>query len=237
MNRQTWVRLFLIVFLFDLTVLAADPPNQLTEEEKANGWKLLFDGKTSAGWRSFKKTSFPDKGWVIEDGWLHCLGNGGGEIITDAEFTDFDVQWEWKQGPRGNSGVKYFVSEKSDSPVGHEYQLIDEEGEPDAKKGDGKRVTGAFYDVFKPGVQTSKLPPGAVNHSRITVKGNHVVHWLNTWKILEYECDSADLKQALAQSKFKDRPDFGKKITGHILLQDHHTEIWFRNLKIRELKK
>jgi hypothetical protein len=202
----------------------------------AQGWKLLFDGKSLAGWRSFKKPSFPAKGWAVEDGWLHCLGTGGGELITDAEFSDFDLQWEWKQSPRGNSGVKYFVTEKRDTPIGHEYQMIDEEGEPDAKKGNGKRVTGAFYDVIKPGVETSRLPLGAVNHSRIVVRGNHVEHWLNTWKILEYECGSADLKKALAESKFKDRPDFGNKINGHILLQDHHTEIWFRNVKIRELK-
>jgi hypothetical protein len=113
--------------------------------------------------------------------------------------------------------------------------LIDEEREPDAKQGDGKRVTGAFYDVLKPTVRTTHLVPGEINHSRIRVQGNRVEHFLNQWKILEYECGSKELKDALAQSKFKDTPDFGIKIKGHILLQDHHTEVWFRNVKIREL--
>ena len=210
-------------------------PNQLTDEEKKEGWTLLFDGKTTNGWRSFKKSTFPEKGWAVEDGWLHCLGTGGGEIITDKQFTDFEFQWEWKLSQRGNSGVKYFVTEQRERPLGHEYQLIDENNEPDAKQGSGKRVTGSFYDVIKPGIETTKLPVGAINSSRIVVRGNHVEHYLNTWKILEYECGSEDLKKALAQSKFKDTADFGKKIKAHILLQDHHTEIWFRNIKIREL--
>src|SRR5580765_7992061 len=107
--------------------------NQLTEQEKAAGWKLLFDGKSKDGWRSFKKKSFPAKGWVVEEGWLHCSGVGGGDIITDAEFTDFELEWEWKQAPRGNSGLKYFITETRNSAVGHEYQLIDEAQEPDAK--------------------------------------------------------------------------------------------------------
>src|SRR5438477_1367958 len=127
----------------------AAAPNQITEEEKAAGWRLLFDGKTTEGWRTFKKSSFPAKGWSVEEGWLHGLAKGGGDIITDAEFEDFELQWEWKQAPKGNSGVKYFVSETRDSPIGHEYQMIDEEGEPDAKQARGKRVTAAVYDVLK----------------------------------------------------------------------------------------
>src|ERR1039458_9785438 len=90
------------------SMLSAAPANQLTDKEKSAGWKLLFDGKTTQGWRTFKKQTFPDKGWVVEDGWLHCLGKGGGDIITDAEFNDFELQWEWKLAPVGNSGVKYF---------------------------------------------------------------------------------------------------------------------------------
>ena len=217
-------------------LLAADPPpNQVSEYEKASGWKLLFDGQTTKGWRSFKGTSFPEKGWVVENGWLHCLGKDSESIITEKQYTDYELQWEWKLAPKGNSGVKYFISEKRDKAVGHEYQLIDEEGEPDAKQGDGKRVTASFYDVLKPAVQTSKLEPGMVNTGRIIVRGNRVEHWLNSWKVLEYECGSEQLKQALAQSKFKDMTEFGNKITGHILLQNHHTEVWFRNIKIREL--
>jgi len=113
--------------------------------------------------------------------------------------------------------------------------LIDEAGEPDAKRGEGKRITAAFYDVLKPTAKGEPKPPGEVNQSRILVQGNHVEHWLNGTKVLEYECGSDALKEAVAQSKFKNTAAFGEKIKGHLLLQDHHTEIWFRNLKIREL--
>ena len=212
----------------------AAAPNQLTDKEKANGWILLFDGKTTDGWRSFKKQTFPQKGWVVEDGWLHCLGNGGGDIITDAEFTDFDLQWDWKQAPAGNSGVKYFITEERASAIGHEYQMIDEEKEPDAKLADGKRVTASFYDVLKP-TKVATKPPGETNHSRILVKGNHVEHWLNGEKVLGYECGSDALKAAIAQSKFKTTAGFGDKIKAHILLQDHHSQVWFQNIKLRPL--
>lgn len=203
------------------------------DAEQAPGWKPLLDGTTN-GWRSFKKQSFPAKGWVVEDGWLHCLGQGGGDIITDAEFGDFELQWEWKQAPGGNSGLKYFITETRNSAIGHEYQMIDEEREPDAKLAEGKRVSGSFYDVLKP-VSVATRPAGETNQSRILVQGNHVEHWLNGAKVLEYECGSAALKAALAQSKFKNTPGFGNKIQGHILLQDHHSQAWFRGLKIRPL--
>jgi len=225
----------LALSLLSVSVASGATPNQLTEEDKAAGWKLLFDGKTTQGWHSFKKTSFPAKGWIVEEGWLHCLGKGGGDVITDAEFDDFELVWEWKQAPGGNSGVKYFVTETRDSPIGHEYQMIDEEGEPDAKQAAGKRVTAAFYDVLKLDRRAPTKPPGETNHSRIVVQGNHVQHWLNGAKVLEYSCSSEALKIAVAESKFKDVPGFGNKIKGHILLQDHHSEVWFCNLKIREL--
>ena len=225
----------LALFFIALCSSSAATPNQLTAEEKAAGWKLLFDGKTTNGWRSFKKTSFPARGWVVEDGWLHCLGNGGGDIITDAEFDDFELEWEWKQAPGGNSGLKYFVTETRDSALGHEYQMIDNDGEPDAKQAGGKRVTASFYDVLKLDRAAAPDPPGETNHSRILVQGDHVEHWLNGLKVLEYSCSSDALKTAVAQSKFKDVPGFGDKIKGHLLLQDHHSEVWFRSLKLRPL--
>ena len=217
-------------------LLLAATPNQLSEEEKAAGWKLLFNGNNLDGWRSFKKPSPPGKGWAAEDGWLHCLGKGGGDIISDREFNDFELDWEWKLSPKGNSGVKYFVTETRGSALGHEYQMIDEEGEPDAKQAKGKRVTSSFYDVLKLERLAPTKPIGETNHSRIVVQGNHVEHWLNGAKVLEYSCGSGALAAAVAQSKFKDVADFGKKIKGHILLQDHHTQVWFRNIRIRELK-
>jgi hypothetical protein len=214
--------------------LSAAPANQLTEEEKADGWKLLFDGTTTQGWRTFKKQSFPEKGWVVENGWLHCLGKGGGDVITDAEFDDFELQWEWKLGPAGNSGVKYFVLESRPQVLGHEYQVLDDGHSPGVQKGHRKQYTAAFYAVLEPG-PTRVKPPGDINTSRILVKGNHVEHWLNGEKVLEYECGSDTVRAAVATSKFKTAPGFGNKVKGHLLLQDHESEAWFRNVKLREL--
>ncbi|MGO8678554.1 MAG: DUF1080 domain-containing protein [Limisphaerales bacterium] len=209
--------------------------NQLSSEEKGAGWRLLFDGQTTGGWRSFKKQTFPAKGWAVEDGWLHCLGKGGGDIISEAEFEEFDLSWEWKIGQAGNSGVKYFIIETRPSAIGHEYQMLDDALEPDARRGDGKHVTASFYDVLKPMVALPLKPAGEINFSRILVQGNHVEHWLNGTKVLEYELGSEAVKAAVAQSKFKNVAGFGTRIKGHILLQDHTGEVSFRNIKIRDL--
>lgn len=237
-NSRFAIHLLVLSLAINLgTTLAfcAESINQLTEEDKAGGWKLLFEGKTTKGWHNFK-TNTVSRGWEIEDGWLHCLGKqGGGDIISDAEFDNFDLQWEWKQAKAGNSGVKYFVSESREQPLGHEYQMIDDERNGDAKLAQGKRVTGSFYDVLKPERIDLTKEPGEINHSRIVVRGNHVEHWLNGAKVLDYSCDSEALKAALQQSKFKNTRGFGDKIKGHILLQDHHSEVWFRNIKLREL--
>src|SRR5215467_419766 len=153
--RKISLSLRLVCLGFGLVVYSAfcaESVNQLTEEDKAGGWKLLFDGKTTHGWHSFKAKEVRPGGWEVKDGWLHCFGkeNGGGDIISDAEFQNFDLQWEWKQVSGGNSGLKYFVLESRSSPLGHEYQMIDDERNGDAKLAQGKRVTGAFYDVLKP---------------------------------------------------------------------------------------
>jgi len=209
--------------------------NQLTEEEKAAGWKLLFDGQTTAGWRSFKKQSFPSKGWAVAEGWLHCLGQGGGDIISEAGFEQFDLERDWKLAPAGNSGVKYFITETRPSAIGHEYQMVDDEREADARAAGGKHVTASFYDVLKLTEPAAPKPVGEVNHSRVLVQGNHVEHWLNGKKVLEYECGSPAVKAAVAESKFRNVAGFGARIRGHLLLQDHYSEVWFRNLKLRDL--
>lgn len=213
----------------------AASPNQLTEEEKAGGWQLLFDGKTTHGWHSFKKQTFPEKGWAVEEDWLHGLGRGGGDIISDGAYEQFEVKWEWKQAARGNSGLKYFVLETRSSPLGHEYQIIDDAGAADATHPDGKRVTASFYDVLKPTVPPATKPAGQINEGRIVVKGNRVEHWLNGIKVLEYSCSSEEVKAAVATSKFKNVSGFGDRVKGHLLLQEHGSDIWFRNLKIRDL--
>src|SRR5258706_7496689 len=136
---ETGLLAAITALLATFTTLAADPaPNQLSAEEKAGGWKLLFDGKTTDGWRAGGKKAFPEKGWEVEDGWLHCLGlEGGGDIVTLSSYDQFEIKWEWKQARGGNSGLKYFVTEKGASVIGHEYQLIDNDEHPDAKAADG----------------------------------------------------------------------------------------------------
>jgi hypothetical protein len=225
-----------ILTMLAATALAsAAEPNQLTPAEQKAGWKLLFDGKTTHGWHTFKRETFPAKGWVVEDGWLHCLGEHGGDIVSEPQFDQFDLEWDWKLAPRGNSGLKYFVVDTRNSALGHEYQMLDDEKHPDAKLGDGKRVTASFYDVYKPTTTPPTKPMGEINHSRIVVKGNHVEHWLNGVKVLEYDAGSDATKAAVAESKFRTTPGFGERAKGHILLQDHESEVWFRSIKIRDL--
>jgi len=223
-----------LIFLATTSAVVADTPNQLTEEEKAGGWKLLFDGKSTQGWHTFKKDTFPAKGWEVQDTWFHGVGQGGGDILSDGEFDQFELQWEWKIAPEGNSGLKYFVLETRNAPLGHEYQMIDEEREADGKTF-GKHSTGSFYDVLKPTIRPTVKPAGEINQSRILVKGNRVEHWLNGVKLLEYSCSSEVVKAAVAQSKFKNVSSFGDRVKGHILLQEHGKGVWFRNLKIRDL--
>ncbi len=206
--------------------------NELTSAEKAEGWRLLFDGKTTAGWRSFKKETFPDRGWIVETGCLKKVANvRGGDIITKEAFDDFDLRWEWRMPPKANNGVKYFITEERPTAIGHEYQLID-----DSLETKDKFKTASFYHVLPPRAGTRPRPAGEWNESRIVVKGNHVEHWLNGEKVLEYDLGSPEVKAAVAESKFKDVKGFGEKLKGHILLTDHGDEACFRNIKIRELK-
>jgi hypothetical protein len=221
--------------LLGTSLLAAEPANHLTSKQMAEGWKLLFDGTTTQGWHSFKKQAFPDNGWTVEDGWLHCSGQKGGDVLSNAKYDQFDLQWDWKQARVGNSGVKYFVLESRKAALGHEYQMIDDERAMDAVQNDGRRLTASFYDVLKPTIKTPLHPPGEINHSRVLVQGNHVEHWLNGVKVLQYECGSEEVKKAVAASKFKDVPGFGERAKGHLLLQDHNSEVWFQNVKIRDL--
>ena len=206
-------------------------PNQLTAAEQQAGWKLLFNGKTLDGWHSFKKADPPKSGWVVEGDWLKCVSNGhGGDLVSRDEFNDFELSWEWRIPPGANNGIKYFITEVRTSAIGHEYQMID-----DALVKNPKTSTASFYDVLPPSADKPLKPPGEINSSRVLVRGNHVEHWLNGAKVLEYELGSESVLAAVARSKFKTVPGFGTKIKGHILLTEHHDEASFRNLKIREL--
>lgn len=214
------------------SVLAAEPaPNTVTPKEKTAGWKLLFDGKTTTGWRGFGKATFPTTGWVVADGWLSKVaGQAGGDVITLEQFSDFELSWEWRLPAKANNGIKYMILEERGA-IGHEYQMLD-----DSITIAPKQKTASFYDVLPTAVKvTTKLDP-EVNKSRVLVKGNQVEHWLNGEKVLEYELGSPAVLDAVGQSKFKSVKDFGCKVKGHILLTDHHDGASFRNVKIRALR-
>jgi len=219
------------LFLIAISLLVLQAAGSQAAESQAGSWKPLFDGKTTAGWREYRKSDFPKAGWVVGEGCLRLSDGGrGANLVTEAEYEDFEFEWEWKLPPKANNGVKYFVTENRPSAPGHEYQMID-----DSLVRDPRSKTATFYDVLPLQVQSPVEPPGEWNKSRILVRGNHVEHWLNGIKVLEYELGSPEVKAALQKSKFKDEPGFGDKIKGRIMLTDHQDEAWYRNLRIREL--
>jgi hypothetical protein len=215
---------------------AVAPENVLTTKEKADGWRLLFDGKTTDGWKKFASAD-PIKGWIVEEGALKGLGQKGGDILTTSTFDDFEFAWDWRLSPQGNSGVKYFVDEargNAGGAIGHEYQTIDDDNYT-AMKLNERQKTGAWYDVI-PAARTAARPIGSWNTSRLVVRGTKVEHWLNGTQVLAYDITSPEAAQGIATSKFKDVKGYADKIRTPILLQDHDTVVWFRNLKIRELR-
>jgi hypothetical protein len=220
-----------------VTLGAATPAlNTLTDDEKKDGWTLLFDGATTKGWRGFKQETCPD-GWKAVDGALARVGKAG-DIVTTAQYASFDFRFEWRLAKNGNSGVFFHVAEgpelKTVYVTGPEYQLIDNDGHPDGKNGPD-RWAGANYALHPPAKNTAR-PIGEWNESRIVVKGARVEHWLNGEKVVEYELWSQDWKDRVAKSKFNVMPRYGIEKTGHIALQDHGDEVAFRNLKIKPLQ-
>jgi 3-keto-disaccharide hydrolase len=215
---------------------AADTPNTLTDQEKATGWKLLFDGTTTSGWRGYNKSAAPD-GWKVEDGALALAGQKVGDLVTVDEYENFEFAFEWKISKNGNSGVFYLVQEKPELKntynSGPEYQVLDNAGHPDAKNG-FDRYAGANYALQAP-IKDASKPVGEWNQGRIVKNGAHVEHWLNGEKVVEYELWSDAWKAQVAKSKFVTMAAYGQAKKGRLALQDHGNPVWFRSLKVKVL--
>lgn len=220
----------------------AGTDNQLTDAEKANGWVLLFDGTTLNGWQIFKNRK--NNTWEIVDGTLHCKalnenvpgdGDERSDLRTTAEYENFDLAFDWKIAPEGNSGVMFRVTEEFDQPyyTGPEYQLVDDYGYPGTLT--EMQKTGSNYDMHPAPATKILNPPGSWNSSRLVVTGSHVEHWLNGEKVVEYDLQSEDWMQKKNACKWKDAAGYGAPKKGYIDLQDHGSEIWFKNIKIKTL--
>ena len=222
--------------------------NELTPEEKSQGWKLLFDGKTNQGWVGAYKNTFPEKGWTIEDGILKIQKSDGsestnfGDIVTTEEFTAFDLAFDFNITEGANSGVKYFVTlseGNKGSAIGLEYQILDDALHPDAKMGrDGHRTLSSLYDLIKAEKQPRFVrKPGEWNQGRVVVyPDNKVEHYLNGVKVLEYQRGSQAYRDLVAISKYKVWNRFGEAPKGRILLQDHGDQVSYKNIKIKTLQ-
>lgn len=211
--------------------------NVLSDKEKAEGWELLWDGKTTEGWRGSRMNGFPEKGWVIEDGTLKVLeaeGNrfsSGGDIVTVNKYRNFELKVDFKITAAANSGIKYALDDKF---LGCEFQILDDNRHPDAKAGvSGNRKLGSLYDMI-PAPEDKHYREG-FNTALIKVNGDHIEHWLNGVKVLEYDRNNQMWQALVNYSKYRTSPHFGSPAESHILLQDHGDEVWFRNIKIKQL--
>ncbi len=247
-----------VLFFFVLVVLAAckgeqksEPAaeatagpaaNALTDQEKTDGWQLLFDGSSMAGWRTYKGKE--SQSWEVIDGTLHCKSSAEksdmrADVITEGQYGDFELTLEWKVPAGSNSGLMFRVTEEADAPymTGPEYQLIDSDGwaaaHPDAGLEDDQKVA-ANYDMHVAPTAAPK-PVGEWNQTRLVVKGAHVEHWLNGNKVVEYDLLTPDWEERVKNSKWNEHKGYGRATKGNICLQDHGDEIWFRDVKIKEL--
>ena len=209
-----------------------DQSNTLSPAEQLNGWRLLFDGHSTAGWHNFRKTG-PPAGWAVVDGALTRTGEGG-DIVTDSSYANFELQLDWKISPNGNSGILYRVSDDQDWTYysGPEMQVLDDAGHPDGKS--PLTSAGADYGIY-PAPRGVVKPAGEWNHVRLVVDGARVEHWLNGVKVVAYTLWSPEWQALVAASKFKEWPGYGLHTAGRIALQDHGNWVAYRNIKLRIL--
>jgi type 1 glutamine amidotransferase len=208
------------------------PLNFVGDEERAAGFERLFDGRSLEGWRAYRTEGPPTKGWVVRDAALvHEKAGGGGDLVSEQQYGDFDLRFQWKIGAGGNSGVIWHVldTEQQTYMTGPEYQLFDDL----ASKPDPKHAAGALYDLV-PNTGAPLRPAGSWNDGRIVIEKGRVQHWLNGAKVVDAPCAGPEWEAMVAGSKFKSWP-FGKAAAGRIALQDHGDEVAFRNLRIRRL--
>ncbi|MEX0686509.1 MAG: DUF1080 domain-containing protein [Balneolales bacterium] len=218
-------------------------------------WESLFDGENLSGWRGLGRDHIPESHWIVEDGAIRKVATDevarvadgqpveGGDLLYDRTFKNFELSLEWKVSPGANSGIKYNVSEElstSHEPafaaLGFEYQILDNELHPDAEN-DPNRLAAGLYDLIPPGSNASLNPVGTWNTGRIVFNGNKGEHWLNGEMVLEYELETYMMDRLLETSKWGDIPEFGaRRDEGYIILQDHGDDVWFRNIRLRELK-
>ena len=201
----------------------------------AADWIVLFDGKPTDKLRGYKMKEFPSEQWVIENGALKTVPGKAVDLVTVDQFEDFELEFEWKVAPGGNSGVMYRVAETGSAPyqTGPEYQVLDDDKHPDGRN--PKTSAGSLYALIAPSKKTILKPVGEFNSSRIVFKKNKVEHWLNGAKTVEYEWGSEEVKGLITTSKFASMKEFMTRKEGHVDFQHHGQEVWFRNMRIRRL--
>lgn len=237
--KKNWMLYLLTVgLLISCSTSKNVADNQLSKSQISHGYTLLFDGKTMNGWRTYQSKSA--ESWSVDNGTLHCQGSAANygaitaDLMTDKQFENFDFLVDWKISPKGNSGILYLVTE--DNPYsflsGPEYQIIDDKNFPG--KLEDWQHTAANY-AMNPAPTANPNDAGEWNHTRIVKNGNHVEHWLNGKKVVEYDLYSPDWEKRKAEGKWKDDANYARSAKGHITFQNHGSEAWFKNIKIREL--